>query len=612
MLPRLRSVRPTRRTGRESAIVFINATRGDVTIDWLAFEGEVRSYGSISPGERYRQHTYGGHRWLVRDASGAAIGVYEADEVPRNVAITIDPKFELLEQAPPPHRASYPSPDGRKRFEFRREPVKPRRIRHPKRGLIPYPKPGDPIDGLRPRLFVDDREIPIDGDFPSPWELTDVRWSPDSERVTFIYNQRGHQRICLVAVEARSGRVTHLIDERSDTFVDYASKLYCHFVGDAVLWMSERDGHNHLYLFEATTGALRRQLTRGPYCVRRVEHVDEEQVFFVASGFHASEDPYHEHLFRIPLDGGSPVQLTAGDGTHEIELSADRKSFIDRWSRIDRAPVTELRSAVDGALLQAPAPSAITIDNPARRFVAKGRDGTTDIHGILILPSNFDPQQRYPVVEEIYAGPSDQHVPKAYEALERQRAIADRGFVVVMIDGMGTNWRSKSFHDVAYQNIEDAGFPDRKRWIRAAAATRPWMDLSRVGIYGGSAGGQSAVRALIDHHDLYGVAVADCGCHDNRVDKMWWNELWLGYPVGEAYERASNIAHAHRLEGELLLIVGALDDNVDPACTFELADALRRAGKRFELEVIDDAGHGAAETHRGGQMRLAFLEKHLL
>jgi dipeptidyl-peptidase-4 len=204
------------------------------------------------------------------------------------------------------------------------------------------------------------------------------------------------------------------------------------------------------------------------------------------------------------------------------------------------------------------------------------------------------------------------YVPKSFSTWLGLRDIADLGFVVVQVDGMGTNWRSKAFHDVASRNLADAGFPDRIAWMKAAAATRPWMDLDRVGIYGGSAGGQNALGALLFHGDFYDVAVADCGCHDNRVDKMWWNEAWMGYPVGPEYAANSNVTHAHRLQGKLLLIVGGVDRNVDPASTMQVVDALVKADKDFELVVLPSAGHGAAETPYGRRRRAEFLVRSLL
>jgi dipeptidyl aminopeptidase/acylaminoacyl peptidase len=216
------------------------------------------------------------------------------------------------------------------------------------------------------------------------------------------------------------------------------------------------------------------------------------------------------------------------------------------------------------------------------------------------------------VVEQVYAGPQDFFVPKEWSAWQHVRDLTHEGFVVVQVDGMGTNWRGKRFHDVCWKNLRDSGLPDHVSWLRAAAAARPWMDLSRVGIYGGSAGGQSAMRALLDHPDVYSVAVADCGCHDNRMDKIWWNELWMGWPVDESYERCSNVVDAPMLRGTLMLVVGELDDNVDPASTLQVSAALVHAGKDHELVVIPGAGHGAAETPFGSMKRREFLKRHLL
>jgi dipeptidyl aminopeptidase/acylaminoacyl peptidase len=189
--------------------------------------------------------------------------------------------------------------------------------------------------------------------------------------------------------------------------------------------------------------------------------------------------------------------------------------------------------------------------------------------------------------------------------------IAELGFIVVKLDGMGTNHRSKAFHDVCWKNLKDAGFSDRKLWIKEAAKKRPWMDLNRVGIYGGSAGGQNAMRALLDHHDFYKVAVADCGCHDNRMDKIWWNEQWMGWPVDESYVKSSNKEDAYKLQGHLLLIVGELDTNVDPASTMQVVAALQKAGKSFDFMPIASTGHGAAETPYGSKLRMEFLVRHL-
>jgi dipeptidyl aminopeptidase/acylaminoacyl peptidase len=382
--------------------------------------------------------------------------------------------------------------------------------------------------------------------------------------------------------------------------------------------MSERDGWCHLYLYDAKTGQVKKQITQGAWPVREVLHVDDAKrvIWFLASGLSKREDPYHLHLCRVNFDGSGFLQLTQGDGNHHIEFSPQRDFFTDSYSRADQPPVHELRHSRDGSIVceleKADASKLLAAGwTMPERFVAKGRDGKTDIHGILIKPSHFDPAKKYPVIEDIYAGPHSAFAPKDFGRLLTHHILAELGFIIVKLDGMGTNHRGKAFHDICWKNIKDAGFPDRTAWIKAAAQARPWMDLTRVGIYGGSAGGQNAMRALLDHHDFYHVAVADCGCHDNRMDKIWWNEQWMGWPVDESYTRSSNKDDAHKLQGHLLLIVGELDTNVDPATTTQVVGALQKAGKTFDFMPIIGAGHGAAETPYGSRLRMEFLVRHL-
>ena len=493
----------------------------------------------------------------------------------------------------------------------------------PKLRTLAYLKPGDRIERRWPRLFTrDGREIPLArGLFRNPWSIDDVRWTADGRRFSFLYNERGHQVLRLVAVDVATGTPRTIVQEVSPTFVDYPHKTFHHWLSDdELVWMSERDGWNHLFLVDAAAGRIVRRLTQGRWMVRGVDAVDAASRTLVvrALGLVPGEDPYHVHHLRLSLDGGPPLRLTHGDGTHTLSWSPDRRWYVDTYSRLDLPPVRELRRGDDGGLVcelgraDAAALLAAGWTRP-ERFVAPGRDGVTPVWGAIWRPRGTadDPLPR-PVVECIYAGPHDFHVPKAFAPDHARRRIADAGFVVVQVDGMGTNWRGKAFHDVAWKNLRDAGLPDHVAWLRAAAATRPWMDLGRVGIYGGSAGGQNALRALLDQPDVYTVAVADCGCHDNRMDKIWWNELWMGWPVDESYARSSNVVDAGSLRGKLMLIVGELDDNVDPASTLQVSAALVRAGKDHDLVVIPNTGHGAAETPYGSMKRLDFLSRHLL
>jgi dipeptidyl-peptidase 4 len=500
----------------------------------------------------------------------------------------------------------------------------PRDQLQPKLHSYDYLKPGDRVPVDRPKLFDIQARQPVpvsEGLFENPWSIGDLRWAADASHFTFLVNQRGHQVLRIVAVDARTGEARAIVEERSETFIDYSGKLFVHYLDAAgeILWMSERDGWNHLYLIDAASGEVKHQITQGPWVVRNVEHVDEQnrQIWFAAGGIWPEQDPYFLHYARVDFDGSNLVRLTENDGTHSVRFSPDRRSLIATWSRVDSPPVTELRCAESGRLLcvleQADwsrlLESGWQIPEP---FVANGRDGQTDIYGVIFRPTNFDPDGKYPVIEDIYAGPHSAFVPKRFAAFHRQQALAELGVIVVKIDGMGTSHRSKAFHDVCWQNLGDAGFPDRILWLQAAAAVNPAMDLSRVGIFGGSAGGQNALRALLAHGDFYHVAVADCGCHDNRMDKIWWNEQWMGWPVGPHYADSSNVTHAHRLTGKLLLIVGETDRNVDPNSTMQVVDALIRADKDFDLLVMPGVGHGAAETPYANRRRQDFFVRHLL
>jgi dipeptidyl aminopeptidase/acylaminoacyl peptidase len=381
--------------------------------------------------------------------------------------------------------------------------------------------------------------------------------------------------------------------------------------------MSERDGWNHLYLMDGATGQVKHQITKGEWVVRNVDRVDEQaqQIYFRASGMYPGKDPYFVHYYRINFDGTGLVALTEADANHQVSWSHDRQYYVDLFSRVDQAPVLQLRRSSDRQLIA----ELERADDSALRatgwrhpetFVAKGRDGETDIWGVIVRPTNFDARRRYPVIEYIYAGPHGSFVPKSFSPQAGMQAIAELGFILVQIDGMGTNHRSKAFHDVAWQNLGDAGFPDRILWHKAVAAKYPFYDITRVGIYGTSAGGQNSMGALLFHPDFYKVAVSAAGCHDNRMDKIWWNEQWMG-TLGPHYSKASNVDNAHRLQGKLLLVVGELDTNVDPASTFQVANALIKAGKHFDMLVIPGAGHTSGGEY-GNRKRNDFFVHHLL
>lgn len=487
-----------------------------------------------------------------------------------------------------------------------------------------YALPGDPFDSYQPYIYDVANMVmkrvdvePIDFGRPA------TRFREDGQAMTYEKTDRGHQRFRLVEVELRTGAVRNIIDEQSSTFIwsAHTLRLGARTVTwlretEEILYLSEKSGWRHIYLVDPATGSMQ-PVTKGSFVVRGIDWIDEQkrQVWFRASGVNQDQDPYLVHYYRVNFDGSNLVALTDGNGNHAIEYSPDRRFLIDTYSRVDLPPRHELRSVEDGNLickLETADVRELTESGwqPPEVFTAKGRDGETDIWGIICRPRDFDPSKRYPIIEDIYAGPHNSFVPKSFSPSQRYRELTELGFVVVKLDGMGTANRSKSFHDKCWHNLKDAGFPDRIRWLRAAAQKYPHLDVSRVGIYGTSAGGQSAVAALLHHGDFYKAAYAACGCHDNRMDKASWNEQWMGYPVGPHYAESSNIDNAHKLNGKLMLMVGELDTNVPPESTFRLVDALIKADKDFELLVMPGVGHSDGGPYGRRRMR-EFFVRHL-
>ena len=451
------------------------------------------------------------------------------------------------------------------------------------------------------------------------------RWTQDGRYFRYQKIDRGHQRFRVIEVDVFTGKFRNIIDEKTETFIwtEHPKNLGVPLVNwldetDEIVYLSESDGWRHLYLIDVKTGKTKNQITKGQFVVRYVDWIDHEkrQIWFRASGLNKDQDPYLMHYYRINFDGSEFTHLTEGNGWHNITYSPDRKYIIDQYSRVDMAPVNELRRVSDGSLvsrLETADISELLASGwePPEVFTANGRDGKTGIWGIVAKPKDFDPSKKYPVIEDMYAGPHDSYVPKQFSAGRRFSSYTDMGFVVVKIDGMGTANRSKAFHDVCWKNLKDSGFPDRILWHKAYAKNNSWYDISRVGIHGGSAGGQSSTAALLFHPDFYKVAVSSCGCHDNRMDKASWNEQWMGYPVGPQYSESSNIDNAHRLEGRLLLIVGEMDNNVPPESTLRLVDALIKANKDFDMIFQPGGGHGGGGRH-GDRRRKDFFRKHLL
>lgn len=485
-----------------------------------------------------------------------------------------------------------------------------------------YKQPGDPFTVYEMYLFnLDNKNSvkvntePIDF-FSAPvlhWRKNDSRY--------FLFERpdRGHQRFRITEIDASTAMTRNIVDEKNNTFI-YEQRIFTHYLPETneILWTSEKDGWRHIYLINSITGVIKKQVTNGEWVVREIDSVDakKREVWFRANGVNANEDPYYLHYYRIGFDGKNLVSLTPERGNHFVSFSPDKKYYTDTYSQVNVPPVTELRRTADGkkilelekADISSYLATGIKLPEP---FHAKGRDGLTDIWGVMFRPSNFDESKRYPVIENIYAGPQDAFVPKSFFTYGEMQSMAELGFIVVQIDGMGTANRSKAFHDVCWKNLADAGFADRILWIKALAAKYPYVDDTRVGLYGTSAGGQNSLGGLLFHPEFYKAAVSSCGCHDNRVDKQWWNEQWMGYPVDKHYEEQSNVTNANKLQGQLLLIVGEADTNVPPESTYRVADALIKAGKSFEFLAIPGMGHSDGGTY-GRIKKRDFFVKSLL
>lgn len=525
------------------------------------------------------------------------------------------------------------SPDSKSVVSCRIRPVEKRYVYYvesspadqaqPKLHKQEYAKPGDELRFKVPCIFEVEsgrRLIPSTELFSHQYELSGPMWNADSKAITFEYNERGHKVYLVLEMSAVDGSVRTLIEEKEEKYVNYP-RIYRNYLGDGkrIIWSSERDNYNHLYLYDRATGKPLNQITKGEWYVRGVQHVDEanEVIYFSANGMKKGEDPYLIHYYKINFDGSNLVELTPEEGMHQCWYSSDYKYLVDVYSKVDQAPIAVLRDAKNGKIrmqLDKADISALLANGwkAPEVFSAKGRDGKTDMWGVIYRPSNFDPSKKYPVIEYIYSGPGDQYVPKTFSSYNWwMTSLAELGFIVVQVDGMTTSFRSKEFEEVCYKNLKDAGLPDHIAWIKAATQKYPYMDIDRVGIFGCSAGGQESTGAVLFHPEFYKAAYSACGCHDNRMDKIWWNELWMGYPVDESYSACSNVDNAHLLSRPLMLVVGELDDNVDPASTMQVANALIKANKDFELVVIPGAHHTMGEDF-GEHKRYDFFVRHLM
>jgi dipeptidyl aminopeptidase/acylaminoacyl peptidase len=398
---------------------------------------------------------------------------------------------------------------------------------------------------------------------------------------------------------------------------------------NSLLWHSERDGWSHLYLFDGQTGKLKKQITSGSWVVRRLLAIDEEKgwIYFTGSGREAGRDPYLQHLYRVRLDGTELTLLTPEEGEHEISLSPNHQFFIDTFSCIDKPPKTVLRRN-DGSLILEleQADIAPLLDKGyqiPKRFTVKAADGITDLYGILVPPAQLNRENKYPILDYFYGGPQLAHTPKQFtwggeynapvDFTGCAQAFAQLGFAVMIMDGRGTPFRSKAFHDYSDGRLEKAaGLEDHVAAIAQLAQQFPFLDPNRVGIYGESGGGYGAARAILTYPDVYKVAIAGCGNHDQRYYLASWGERFQGLFDPELYQKQDNTTLVANLKGKLLLVTGDMDDNVHPALTMRMVHALMKANKDFDLMIIPNRHHGIGADAYFIRRRWDYFVEHLL
>ncbi|MGA7106301.1 MAG: DPP IV N-terminal domain-containing protein [Terracidiphilus sp.] len=441
---------------------------------------------------------------------------------------------------------------------------------------------------------------------------SDVEWSEDGSHLAFVSTARDHRQEWVRIADAATGDVREVMTETAPKFYESGNdKVNWHSLPESneILWFSERDNWGNLYLYDLTTGKLKNQITHGPGNVTQVLHVDEKArvIYFVGVGKEEGRDPYFEHFYSVHFDGSGLRLLTPEDADHQIKMSPDGRFFVDTYSTPTTPQVTVVRDH-EGKTVMDVAHQDITKLLaagwvPPLPIKVKGRDGTTDLYGFLFKPSHFDAAQKYPIVNYVYPGPQTGSCGgRSFRASHYDmQALAELGFVVVCIDGMGTPWRSKAFHEAYYGNLGDNTIPDQIAGMKDLAQQYPFIDLERVGMYGHSGGGNATAAALFHYPDFFKVGIAESGNHDQRDYEDDWAEKWAGLEVKNAdgtsnYDSQANQNFAKNLKGHLLLAHGTMDTNVPPDNTLLVADALIKANKDFDLLMIPNANHGYAEA----------------
>jgi len=496
---------------------------------------------------------------------------------------------------------------------------------HPKVQRWKYPLPGDQHVPMMERVVIDvaaravtrlqvppdQRRSTLCDDISCHGGWEDVQWSEDGRHLAFVSVNRDSTQVQLRIADAASGEVREVLAEHADTWFESGiNKISWRYLSasNEILWYSQRSGWGHLYLYDADNGALKHAVTSGDWNVAEVVHVDMEarRVWYVGVGREAGRNPYYRHLYAVSLEGGEPALLTPEDADHALDLSPDGRWFVDRFSTSITPPVALLRDREGGLVAELERADITRLMavgwTPPEPFTVKARDGRTDLYGLLFKPADFDPARRYPVVLYVYPGPQTGSIRSRsfLPAHGDHQALAELGFIVVALDGMGTPWRSKSFHTAWAGDIGDNTLPDQMAGLRELATRHAWMDLERVGIWGHSGGGNATAAAMFRYPEFFKVGVSQAGNHDNRAYADAWAEKWQGLEViddaGRSnYESQANQNLASNLSGKLLLVHGGLDDNVPPYATLLVVDALNRANKDYDLIWLPGSRHGYGE-----------------
>ncbi len=428
------------------------------------------------------------------------------------------------------------------------------------------------------------------------------RWAEEPGVVYEENRVRGYQQADVYRYDLSDKSQEKIYTEKSTTNIDnYDFRLAA---GEKMIITSEKDGWKQLYLFSVKDKTIK-PITNGAYYVNDILRVDNtsQTIFFTASGKEPGENPYYQHAYKIKMDGSGLTLLSPEKANHDISISPDGKYFTDNISTLDQPTKAVLREGNTGKILtrlteaNIDALLAMNYHHP-EAFTAIGRDGVTTIYGAIWKPTNFDPAKKYPVIDQTYTGPHTFMFPRNFVSgmARSNQALAELGFIVVTIDGLGTANRSKAFHNVSYKNM-GKNLLDHVIAIRELAKRYSWVDTSRVGIFGHSAGGYDAGHAVLEFPDFYKVAVASSGDHDFRMEKDWWPEMYMGWPVDSTYNQVSNITMAGNLKGKLLIVHGGIDENVNPSATFKLAEALVKAGKEFDMLILPSQHHGYAPKY---------------